>query len=139
MISTMRILQIMWKIPLIFIPAAGPVMAGKAPAQPLFLEGIKDVPLMPGFREIDDSRMVFDTTGGRIIDSEACGMASPKDVRGFYAAALPELGWAPVGGKPGLSNSSLAFTREGDRLEIRLIRANLQHCSVKLHFSLTPD
>lgn len=116
------------------------VFAADAPRPHLtFLEGFDDVPLMPGFHELADSLLIFDKPDGKIIQSEACGAASWAAVRGFYTGALPQLGWrlepASKGGQP----QSLVFRREGDRLEIGVGKANLQHCSVKLRFSLTPE
>tara|TARA_R110002073_G_scaffold29086_7_gene91881 strand:- start:12145 stop:12618 length:474 start_codon:yes stop_codon:yes gene_type:complete len=52
-----------------------------------------DLPLMEKFHEEEDSRVVFDTPEGRIIEVRAQGAASPEQVRDYYRLVLPTLSW----------------------------------------------
>lgn len=75
-----------------------------------FLEGLEDVPLMPGLVGVADAGMVFDTPAGRIVESYAAGAVDRGSVLAFYGETLPALGWAARA--PGL------FLREGEILEL---------------------
>ncbi len=59
-----------------------------------FLSIAEDVPLMPGLAENADAAAVFDKPSGRIASTEAKGAVTAHAVRQFYAATLPQLGWA---------------------------------------------
>lgn len=134
-----RLMKILRILPVIlFISALGSV-SDAAPAHLSFLAGIEDVPLMPGFKELADSLVVFDKPDGRIVLSEAEGKAVWAGVRGFYLDILPQLGWKLEAEVAAGATPSLTFTREGDRLKIEAPAVNLQRPSVKLRFSLTPD
>ena len=75
-----------------------------------FLEGLEDVPLMPGLETVTDSAMVFDTPAGRIVESYAAGAVDRAGVTGFYRETLPALGWtAPAPAR---------FLREGEVLAL---------------------
>lgn len=60
-----------------------------------FLSGSEDVPLMEGLAEQAETRIVFDTPGGRIVDVEAAGEVTAESARRYYEASLPALGWRP--------------------------------------------
>ena len=59
-----------------------------------FLSVMEEMPLMPGLVEVKDVAVTFDGPSGRIIQAFAAGNLQVEEVRGFYAAALPQLGWA---------------------------------------------
>jgi hypothetical protein len=83
------------------------------PAQ-AFFKSIPDLPLMNGLSEKHDQATLFESPEGRIAESEARGQAFlPQKIRGFYEAALPQLGWKNTG--------NLGFERENERLELTLI------------------
>jgi len=81
-----------------------------------FVTGADEVPLMAGLAEVPGGAMVFDTPGGRILEVQAAGTASPKQVRAFYTATLPQLGWLAVS----VDEDSLRFTRESEVLTIEV-------------------
>ena len=58
-----------------------------------FVEGIDDLPLMPGLQNAPDASVAFDALAGRIVVAFAEGTVTMEDVRAFYGATLPQLGW----------------------------------------------
>lgn len=90
----------------LFILAAPHARAAEAQ----FIEGLADVPLMPGLRVVEDAGLRFDNPGGRIVEIIAVGKVSAKAVAEFYASTLPQLGWR------GKDNE---YWREGERLRIQ--------------------
>ena len=58
-----------------------------------FVEGIDDLPLMPGLQNAPDASVAFDALAGRIVVAFAEGAVNMEDVRAFYGATLPQLGW----------------------------------------------
>jgi hypothetical protein len=90
-----------------FIFVAG-ALAGEAGK---FVSGLEDLPLMPGLNEVDQSGVVFDKPGGRIVESVATGRTRADQVYAFYANALPQLGWRIL--------ARGRFVREGEQLHIR--------------------
>lgn len=81
-----------------------------------FVTGADEVPLMAGLDEIPGGTMVFDNPGGRIVEVQAAGPVSPAQVKEFYTAALPQLGWLAVS----VGGDSLRFTRESEVLTIEV-------------------
>ncbi len=84
-----------------FLPALGAVLcllsAGLATAaDPAFIAGLNDVPLMPGLAPQGET-LVFDKPGGRIAEASFAGAVSMEAVRRFYADTLPQLGWRAAG------------------------------------------
>lgn len=75
-----------------------------------FSSVIEDLPLMPGMAELADNAVVFDTPGGRIVETIALTAATPQDIRRFYAAALPPLGWQ--------AGAAGAYIRNGELLTV---------------------
>ncbi len=106
------------------------VLAAGAPAREGavgFLGGVEDLPLMAGLTEVPEARMVFDKPAGRIVEAFAVGELEADSVRAFYAAALPQLGWARLG--------RLRFAREGEILEIGI---DTHGTAVTVRFSILP-
>lgn len=93
-----------------------------------FLEGLEDVPLMPGLAVIADAGMVFDTPGGRIVESYAAGALDRGLVVGFYAETLPALGWT--------AQSEVRYAREGELLVLDLFGVD---GDLLIRFTLAPE
>lgn len=82
-----------------------------------FVEGVEDLPLMPGLQALPGAGISFAEPQGRIVVGYAEGMVDAQSVLRFYTRTLPELGWSPVADdKPGASG----YRREGDRLTLEL-------------------
>ncbi|MBB4265589.1 hypothetical protein [Roseospira visakhapatnamensis] len=92
-------------------PWSGPAPAAEPAA---FVAGTEDLPLMPGLRQLSDTGVVFETGRGRLIEAYAVGPVTPDQVRAFYTATLPQLGWRPEG-------AGLGFRREGETLQIEVL------------------
>lgn len=86
-------------------------LAAVLPAQAQFVGGIDDLPLMPGLTDIPDAGVVFETPAGRIVEAQALtGDQGPAQVRAFYDASLPQLGWEKI--------KSGQYRREGETLHL---------------------
>lgn len=92
--------------------------------EPRFFTEMNDIPLMPGLYELTGETMVFDKPEGRIIESSAVGESavSPinaSQIKAFYAASLPQLGWisAPEQAGRGWTDS---YVRESEILRFRV-------------------
>ena len=92
-----------------------------------FLETINDIPLPKGFVELRERAVRFEKPGGRIVAAYARGTGSVDEVKKFYRAALPQLGWRVMQG--GL------FQREDERLRIGYASAG---AIVTIEFVLRP-
>ena len=66
-----------------------------SPAAGAFLDGVDDVPLMPGLQEAEADALVFDSPWGRVVEAYATGAVAPDRILAFYAETLPQLGWQP--------------------------------------------
>ncbi len=93
-----------------------------------FVSGIEDLPLMPGLSEVRDGRVVFEVADGRIVQAKATGAVSRREVAGFYAETLPQLGWCA--GENGV------FHREGERLILEFDGSDRTDLGVR--FTLEP-
>ncbi len=81
-------------------------------AAPQFFETVTDLPVMEGLSELVDAATMFDTPGGRLVEVYAGGDVAERMIADFYAATLPQLGWAPspaAGGR-------MRFERDGESL-----------------------
>ena len=101
--------------------------AAAAGAQQAFFTAVSDLPLMAGLAEDPDDVLVFDNPGGRIVEVSATGDLSAIDVRAFYAATLPQLGWEAL--------ESDRYAREGEALTIAYAR---EGAVLRVRFSLAP-
>jgi hypothetical protein len=77
-----------------------------------YVEGIPDLPLMPGLTAVPESGLVFDKPAGRIVQAFAEGSMTMQSVIAFYDETLPQLGWQRDGAG--------AYLREGERLKLGL-------------------
>ncbi|MBT3397120.1 MAG: hypothetical protein HOB82_04470 [Alphaproteobacteria bacterium] len=83
---------------------------GAATAQDAFFATVADLPLMPGLAEQQDTALVFDNPGGRIVEVTAVGSLTAEAISAFYGETLPQLGWTGV--------ADDQFEREGEVLRL---------------------
>ena len=93
-----------------------------------FFDLLEDLPLMPGLAEVREAGVVFDKPDGRIVEAYASGDVARDSVFAFYRAALPELGWGPIGAS--------RWRREGEYLHLLVSQ---QDETVTLRITITPD
>ncbi len=106
----------------VFTPS-GPVWAADG-----FFSGLPDLPLMPSLGEDRAAEVVFDKPEGRIVTLTARGRVSRQSVMGYYARALPQLGWKMD--RPG------RFRRDG---EILLLTTSGTEKDLTVQISLAPE
>lgn len=74
-----------------------------------FFSTIRDIPLMPGLKELTDQTLVFDKPEGRIIESVAeIESQSVGDIKHFYQDTLPQLGWTRI--------AEMSYVRQDEHL-----------------------
>jgi hypothetical protein len=95
-----------------------------------FVDGIDDLPLMPGLAQTGDSS-VFDSPQGRVVEALAEGRLPAGAVASFYARTLLELGWRRA-------TTGNVFVREGEKLAIDADPPDARG-TVKVRFFLTPE
>lgn len=83
-----------------------------------YLSALPDFPLMPGLSEQEETWVIFDKPGGRIVEAVFGGEALPAAVRDYYLAALPALGWKIES----RMDEDLIFTREEEKLVLTIGR-----------------
>ncbi len=93
-----------------------------------YVDGIADLPLMPGLEEMKDSGLVFDKPSGRIVEAYAAGRVTSGEIMRFYEQTLPQLGWR--------SDRRGGYLREGERLQLTLTEASDE---VTVQFRLYPE
>ena len=81
-----------------------------------FLVGLSDIPLMPGLAQDEAASFLFDKPAGRILTARLHGCVEAADVRQYYGATLPQLGWLPAPLVSTATASTLIYRLEGDRL-----------------------
>ncbi len=82
-----------------------------------FVDGFEDLPLMPGLAVDDEAALLFDKPSGRIAEAVAGGSMPASEIRSFYDATLPELGWQPAGSD---GRGMLLFRRSDETLRIEI-------------------
>lgn len=97
--------------------AASPGLQASGPSSDsLFLSSLPDVPLMPGFEEMEADLTLFDKPDGRIVEAYALGpRTSAVDVTDYYRTILPRFGW--------VSTASGIFIRQAERVVIETAQA----------------
>ena len=115
------------------VPGIHPAQAQAqaVPADGAFVEGIDDLPLMPGLVGIADQSLVFDKPDGRIVQAVATGRVRASAVRSFYADTAPQLGWKSAG--------EGRFTRDGESLRIELIDPGAPGSALIVRFLINPQ
>ena len=113
------------------VPGIHPAQAQVMPAGGAFVEGIDDLPLMPGLVGVADQSLVFDKPDGRIVQAVAAGRVQASAVRSFYADTAPQLGWKSAG--------EGRFTRDGESLRIELIDSGAPGGTLTVRFLVNPQ
>ena len=101
--------------------------APPATAADRFVDGIEDLPLMPGLESVPEASVAFDGLAGRIVVAFAEGVVAMTDVRAFYDATLPQLGWDRVG--------SDRWARSGEELTLDAV---IERSGLVVRFELVP-
>ena len=123
----MKRLAVLIAVALLMVGGVGSARAVDATR---FFSVIEDLPLMPGLNENEGRSIAFDSPQGRIVEAYAAGAVSEQDVRHFYAAVLPQLGWRVAGPD--------AFNRERETLKMDFSRDTNAPTLLIVHFSLAP-
>lgn len=106
----------------------GQTQAGPA-YESSFLPGTEDIPLHPSMTLVEDeSELIFDVLGGRVIHLFAHSKAAPKTLGDFYKTTLPQLGWAHQGG--------LDFKRDQEQLHMTF--TPLTNGATQISFKVEP-
>ncbi len=120
--------------------ANGQVFAGTG--QPRLLSDL-DIPLMAGFQEDRDSRVIFDTPQGRIIEGRASGPHKAAKVFDYYRLVLPTLSWQTTAGKikncGGAAFLCLRAQRDGEILTIKIRQVRQSGQKTVIYFSVNPE
>lgn len=112
-----------------FVLMAALMFAAPAYAETAYFAQIEDLPIPSGLNETAD-RTEFSNGEVRIIGSSASGRAHAEQVRAYYQAALPALGWAISLGSGGENETtylrgreqlSLSFHQRGDELLLEVL------------------
>jgi len=86
---------------------------GLALAADGFVQGIDDLPLMPGLSGAAEESLVFLKPSGRIVHAVARGAVTAPAVARFYAESMPQLGWRAHG--------TNHWVREGEQLQLEIV------------------
>jgi len=97
-----------------------------AAANDSFLAELEDLPLAPGLREMPGG-VLFDSAEGRIVEASAMGAVPAEQVRAFYQATLPQLGWQDTG--------NMTFRRDNEGLRLVF---ETGPTLLTVHFKLAP-
>ncbi|MBL4612347.1 MAG: hypothetical protein JKY91_01245 [Emcibacter sp.] len=126
---------------LLFIFLAGGHLFAQVP-QPSLLSDL-DIPLMTGFQEEEDSRVVFDTPDGRIIEVRAAGFSDAKAVFDYYQIVLPSLAWrnvaAPTDACGGGTEFCIMARRDGEILRLNVTEIKQSPQKTIIYFSVNPE
>jgi len=80
-----------------------------------FIEGIEDVPLMSGLKQLNSETITFGNEESRFVEVL---LVSPKfgfkKIEKFYKESLPQLGW----NYQGIDDESMIFYRDSESLTI---------------------
>ncbi|MDQ2105740.1 hypothetical protein [Azospirillum isscasi] len=107
---------------------AGPALAGlagvplpasaRAAESARYVEGMGDVPVMPGLAPAEEAPLVFDKPAGRIAQSVMAGTMDRGAVLAFYNQTMPQLGWSRA---PQRAGGAASFLREGEELRLEFV------------------
>ena len=95
-----------------------------------FLSVMEEMPLMPGLVEVVDAAVTFDGASGRIIEAFVAGSVQVDAIRAFYAATLPQLGWA--------RQANGEYRRDAEILRLDVSPAPVGATGAGAHFVLRP-
>lgn len=86
-----------------------------------FIEGLEDVPIMTGLKQVPNDNISFGNEEGRLVEVYLTAKnLSFKKIEKFYIETLPQLGWTYQGKR----NDTLLFYREGEAINIALEQTN---------------
>jgi len=97
---------------ILLIVISAPMIGTGSRAEPKFVPGINDLPLMPGLSLRSETPVVFDTPSGRIVEVFDTSAAPLIRIRSFYGDTLPQLGWQ--------QKNKDAFQRDNETLKIEI-------------------
>ncbi|QCO02571.1 hypothetical protein [Azospirillum argentinense] len=129
------------------VPLPATLSAWAAPAwaadSARYVEGMGDVPVMPGLAPAEEAPLVFDKPAGRIAQSVMAGAMDRNAVLSFYNQTMPQLGWSRA---PQRAGGSASFLREGEELRLEFVepaapnaaRAVQKAAATVVRFSLIP-
>lgn len=92
-----------------------------------FVDGIEDLPLMPGLQSMPTASTAFEALAGRIVVAFAEGTVAMEDVRAFYDATLPQLGWERI--------EADRWVRAGEELNLDAV---IERGGLVVRFELVP-
>lgn len=99
----------------IFIFVLAAMTAGISAAGAAFIEGLEDVPLLSGMKQVQKDNISFGNEQSRLVEayltSSKIGFAK---VEKFYKETLPQLGWTYQGKR----DDTLTFYRDGEAIDI---------------------
>ena len=95
-----------------------------------FLSVMEEMPVMPGLVEVVDAAVTFDGPSGRIIEAFVAGSVQMDAIRAFYAATLPQLGWA--------RQANGEYRRDAEILRLNVSPAPVGATGSGAHFVLRP-
>ena len=95
-----------------------------------FLSVMEEMPLMPGLVEVTDAAVSFDGPSGRIVEAFVAGGVQADAVRAFYAATLPQLGWA--------RQTNGEYRRDSEILRLEVVPAPAGAKGAGVRFVLRP-
>lgn len=99
----------------IFIFVLVAMTAGISAAGAAFIEGLEDVPLLSGMKQVQKDNISFGNEQSRLVEayltSSKIGFAK---VEKFYKETLPQLGWTYQGKR----DDTLTFYRDGEAIDI---------------------
>lgn len=110
------------------------LVAGATPsaaAGEAFLDGLEDMPLMPGLTQLRDRAVIFDAPSGRVVEAYAEGAVARDAVIRFYAQTLPQLGWRMMDGD--------RYAREGETLRLEILPARSGAKRLLVRFFVSPS
>lgn len=87
------------------------ISQGAAVGAPASLLSDLDIPLMAGFKEEENSRVVFDSPEGRLVEVRALGPHGVQKTYEYYQIVLPSLSWRIGGGKSEMKECSGPATK----------------------------
>ncbi|MEZ5972300.1 MAG: hypothetical protein R3C31_10870 [Hyphomonadaceae bacterium] len=103
--------------------------ASPAYAETAYFTQLEDMPIAPGLVETTD-HAEFSNDGVRMLSVSASGQAQAEQVRAYYDAALPALGWAISLGSGGENETvylrgreqvSLSYYQRGEDLLLEVL------------------
>lgn len=125
---------------ILLIPRAG-YIANAQDGQDTEMLSDLDIPLMEGFKENDDARVVFDSPSGSIITAEAKGNKAAQEVYEYYKVVLPSLSWSVTNNKENnmICEENADFCIEAIReQEVLILQIKFENNLSIVNYALSP-